>query len=91
MLIPSAALEAHLSSGSAAMVHCGGGKGRAGTIIACFMCKYGLERHLVQMPAVDTPPRMSAEDSVSNQMSDQSDDHQGCYFDHSCPHPVSLS
>ncbi|KAJ3034405.1 hypothetical protein HDV00_005061 [Rhizophlyctis rosea] len=25
------------------VVHCGGGKGRAGTLLACYMCKWGLE------------------------------------------------
>eukprot|EP00798_Chlamydomonas_sp_ICE-L_P018252 gene18252-24705_t len=36
------ALEECISSGHAALVHCGGGKGRAGTVLACFMCRHGI-------------------------------------------------
>ena len=36
------AMERCVSSGSAVMVHCGGGKGRAGTVLACYMCQHGL-------------------------------------------------
>lgn len=37
-LIAGVALE-----GKSAMVHCGGGKGRAGTVAACLMLRYGME------------------------------------------------
>ena len=59
---PPAALETHLSTNSAAMVHCGGGKGRAGTVLACYMCKHGLQK--IQA-GEEEPPQMTAEESVS--------------------------
>lgn len=33
-----------IASGRKVMVHCGGGKGRAGTVAACFLLRYGRER-----------------------------------------------
>jgi hypothetical protein len=48
-------------SGRAVLVHCGGGKGRAGTVLACYLCKHGLDA-----PAAGVqPPVMSAEAAVS--------------------------
>ncbi|KAF9441553.1 ATP dependent DNA ligase [Macrolepiota fuliginosa MF-IS2] len=43
------------------LVHCGGGKGRAGTVIACYMAAYGFKRpnpHLSQ-------PEMAASEAVA--------------------------
>ncbi|KAG6817576.1 hypothetical protein H0H87_006953 [Tephrocybe sp. NHM501043] len=43
------------------MVHCGGGKGRAGTVVACYMAAFGFEKpHFDQ-----TQPAMSAPEAVS--------------------------
>ncbi|GAX78765.1 hypothetical protein CEUSTIGMA_g6202.t1 [Chlamydomonas eustigma] len=36
-------MEKSMAAGLAVLVHCGGGKGRAGTVIACFMCKHGMQ------------------------------------------------
>jgi hypothetical protein len=36
------AADAEIRSGGAVCAHCGGGKGRAGTFISCFMVRYGL-------------------------------------------------
>ena len=34
--------DAEIRRGGAVCAHCGGGKGRAGTLISCFMVRYGL-------------------------------------------------
>lgn len=34
--------EATIRNGEAVCVHCGGGKGRAGTFLSCFMVRFGL-------------------------------------------------
>ncbi|GIL69057.1 hypothetical protein Vretimale_17378 [Volvox reticuliferus] len=37
----AAAMDVAAAAAPAVLVHCGGGKGRAGTVLACYLCKYG--------------------------------------------------
>lgn len=39
-------IENAISQNNSVIVHCGGGKGRAGTVLACFMAKHGLDGSL---------------------------------------------
>ncbi|KAF5351018.1 hypothetical protein D9756_008278 [Leucocoprinus leucothites] len=43
------------------LVHCGGGKGRAGTVIACYLAAYGFKK---PNPCL-TQPEMSASDAIT--------------------------
>ncbi|KAF7302486.1 ATP dependent DNA ligase [Mycena chlorophos] len=45
------------------LVHCGGGKGRAGTVAACYLAAYGFRR---PSGAHQTQPDMSAPDAISS-------------------------
>jgi len=52
-------MEETVKSGKAAVVHCGGGKGRAGTVLACYVLKNGLTGDVL----VDHPV-MSGKDAI---------------------------
>ncbi|KAJ7054034.1 ATP dependent DNA ligase [Mycena amicta] len=45
------------------LVHCGGGKGRAGTVAACYLAAYGFRR---PSGAHQTQPEMTAPDAISS-------------------------
>ncbi|KAF7307492.1 ATP dependent DNA ligase [Mycena indigotica] len=45
------------------LVHCGGGKGRAGTVAACYLAAYGFRR---PSGAHQTQPAMSAPDAIAS-------------------------
>ncbi|KAL5346531.1 hypothetical protein ACLOAV_008802 [Pseudogymnoascus australis] len=45
------------------LIHCGGGKGRAGSIAACYMAACGFDKPNLQ--STDWQPAMSAQDSIS--------------------------
>ena len=56
--------EACIQSGDAVLVHCGGGKGRAGTVLACWMVKHGLGQY--QAPHHPDPtPALGAGEAVA--------------------------
>ena len=40
-------MEDCINNQRSVLVHCGGGKGRAGTVLACFVLKHGLERETI--------------------------------------------
>ncbi|KAJ6541759.1 ATP dependent DNA ligase [Mycena capillaripes] len=44
------------------LVHCGGGKGRAGTVAACYLAAYGFHKPLAQQDH----PEMSAPDAIAS-------------------------
>jgi atypical dual specificity phosphatase len=53
-------MEDTISTGKGVIVHCGGGKGRAGTILACFMLKHGLDGTINK----DGYPKMSGSEAI---------------------------
>lgn len=50
-------MEQHMNS---AVVHCGGGKGRAGTVLACYLVRYGFG-----LPKECDEPAMSSSDAIA--------------------------
>ncbi|AYV75980.1 MAG: hypothetical protein Terrestrivirus4_28 [Terrestrivirus sp.] len=50
-------IEENLSMGTGVMIHCLGGKGRTGTLLACYIAKNGLSR----FPAINPPCMYPAE------------------------------
>jgi atypical dual specificity phosphatase len=57
--------ETMLQQGKPVLVHCGGGKGRAGTFIACFMVKHGaLAKPLLKKKYTYEQPAMSAAEAI---------------------------
>mmetsp|Transcript_920 Transcript_920/g.2004 ORF Transcript_920/g.2004 Transcript_920/m.2004 type:complete len:1150 (-) Transcript_920:131-3580(-) len=55
------AMEAEAARGGRFLVHCGGGKGRAGTVIACWLVKHGFTDGM----SWDGTPAMGAEEAVA--------------------------
>lgn len=53
-------MEHEASRGGRILVHCGGGKGRAGTVLACWMVRHGLETYSTSRDA----PKMGGEEAV---------------------------
>ena len=53
-------MERTIQNGGGVIVHCGGGKGRAGTVLACYVLKNGLDGHHVR-----TIPKMSASEAIA--------------------------
>jgi len=53
-------IEQTISDGKAVLVHCKGGKGRAGSILACYILKNGLSGEI----KVDSPPSMTAVEAI---------------------------
>lgn len=59
------AIERCIGEGGAVMVHCGGGKGRAGTLLASYMCAHGLEIPETRSPlAGPSQPVMAADAAI---------------------------
>jgi len=58
-----AEMEGVVASGKGVVVHCGGGKGRAGTVLACYLCKHGLK------------PLLPSETATSNQQQQDQKQH----------------
>ncbi|KAH7330622.1 hypothetical protein B0J17DRAFT_678834 [Rhizoctonia solani] len=54
----------HGPGGSPVLVHCGGGKGRAGTVAACYLAAFGFEPIPSNLPC-DASPAMSANEAIS--------------------------
>ncbi|KAL5640598.1 hypothetical protein ACGC1H_001169 [Rhizoctonia solani] len=54
----------HEPGGSPVLVHCGGGKGRAGTVAACYLAAFGFEP-IPSSPLRDTTPAMSANEAIA--------------------------
>ncbi|KAI0789376.1 ATP dependent DNA ligase [Abortiporus biennis] len=52
------------SDNSPLLIHCGGGKGRAGTVIACYLVAFGFSRPPQDLATVKQPS-MSAQDAIS--------------------------
>lgn len=69
---PAGLMEECVAAGGAALVHCGGGKGRAGTALACYLLRHGLDprrrprRHAAHDPnaSPNGEPAMAAEEAV---------------------------
>ncbi|CAE6538863.1 unnamed protein product [Rhizoctonia solani] len=54
----------HEPGGSPVLVHCGGGKGRAGTVAACYLAAFGFEP-IPSNPLCDATPAMSANEAIA--------------------------
>ncbi|KDN46366.1 hypothetical protein RSAG8_04310, partial [Rhizoctonia solani AG-8 WAC10335] len=54
----------HEFGGSPVLVHCGGGKGRAGTVAACYLAAFGFEP-IPSNPSCDATPAMSASEAIA--------------------------
>jgi atypical dual specificity phosphatase len=52
-------MEEIIRNEKAVLVHCGGGKGRAGTVLSCFVAKHGISGNLQEYP------QMSASDAIT--------------------------
>lgn len=52
-------MEEMIKNDQAVLVHCGGGKGRAGTVLSCFVAKHGISGNLQEYP------QMTATESIS--------------------------
>ncbi|CAE7162005.1 unnamed protein product [Rhizoctonia solani] len=54
----------HEPGGSPVLVHCGGGKGRAGTVAACYLAAFGFAP-IPSNPSCDATPAMSANEAIT--------------------------
>ena len=57
-------MEAEIAAGGRVLVHCGGGKGRAGTILACWLVLHGLDAFCAGRNEHESAPKMSAGEAV---------------------------
>ncbi|CAE6464253.1 unnamed protein product [Rhizoctonia solani] len=53
----------HEPGGSPVLIHCGGGKGRAGTVAACYLAAFGFEP--IPRNTCNATPAMSANEAIS--------------------------